>query len=93
MNKYEALYILDAACNDEERDGLVAKFENVVTNSGGVVEKSDKWGVKKLAYPINYKSEGFYVLMSFESDPSAVQELNRVMGITENVIRSMITKL
>ncbi|MBR1868384.1 MAG: 30S ribosomal protein S6 [Clostridia bacterium] len=93
MNKYEALYILDTACADEERDGLIAKFENVVVNSGGVVEKSDKWGVKKLAYPINYKSEGFYVLMSFESDPNAVQELNRVMGISENVMRSMITKL
>ena len=93
MNKYEALYILDAACQDEERDGLIAKFESVVANSGGVVEKSDKWGVKKLAYPINYKAEGYYVLMTFESEPATVHELNRVMGITENVMRSMISKL
>ena len=48
------IYILDAACSDEEKEALIAKFEGVVTKNGGVVEKTEKWGVKKLAYPIDY---------------------------------------
>lgn len=93
MNKYEMLYVLDTACTDEEKEALIAKFENVVKESGGTVESIDKWGVKKLAYPIDYKSEGYYVLMTFESGPSLVQELKRVVGITEHVMRRLITKL
>ena len=65
MNKYEMIYILDAACSDEEKEALIAKFEGVVTKNGGTVEKTDKWGVKKLAYAIDYKTEGYYVCMTF----------------------------
>ena len=53
MKKYEMLYILDNSVSDEEKDQLIAKFENLVKDNGGVVEKSDKWGAKKLAYPID----------------------------------------
>ena len=93
MKKYEMLYILDATLSDEARDAVIAKFEEIVKKSGGNVESSEKWGVKKLAYPINYKSEGYYVLMTFECEPSAVSEIERVAGITENVMRRVITKL
>lgn len=92
MRKYEMLYILTATLTDEEKDAIIAKFENVVKNAGGNVEKVDKWGVKKLAYPINYKSEGFYVLMSFEASTTVVAELKRIAGITDGVIRRLITK-
>ncbi len=92
MRKYEMLYILTATLTDEEKDAIIAKFENVVKNAGGNVEKVDKWGVKKLAYPINYKSEGFYVLMSFEATTTVVAELKRIAGITDGVIRRLITK-
>lgn len=93
MNKYEMLYILDATLTDEEKDVLIAKFETVVTSNGGSVEKIDKWGVKKLAYPIDYKSEGYYVLMTFEGGSTLVQEVKRVVGITEHVMRRLITKI
>ena len=93
MNKYEMLYILDTAVGDEEKEAVIAKFENIVKNNGGVVESTDKWGVKKLAYPIDYKAEGYYVLMTFEAEPALIQELNRVIGIDEKVIRSLITKI
>ena len=86
------LYILTATLTDEEKDAIIAKFETVVKNAGGNVEKVDKWGVKKLAYPINYKSEGFYVLMSFEATTTVVAELKRIAGITDGVIRRLITK-
>ena len=92
MRKYEMLYILSATMSDEEKDAVIAKFENVVTASGGNVEKVDKWGLKKLVYPINYKTEGYYVLMTFESTTSVVAELKRIAGITDGVMRRLITK-
>lgn len=91
MKKYEMLYILDNSVSDEEKEQLIAKFENLVKDNGGVVEKSDKWGAKKLAYAIDYKTEGYYVLLTFESEPSFVKELDRVAGITENVMRRLIS--
>ena len=92
MNKYEMIYILDAACSDEEKEALIAKFEGVVTKNGGTVEKTDKWGVKKLAYAIDYKTDGYYVYVAFEGDSNLVQEVKRVVGITEHVLRRLITK-
>ena len=92
MNKYEMIYILDTTCTDEKRDALIEKIENVVLKAGGSVEKTEKWGVKKLAYPIDYKTEGYYVYMAFEGDCNLVQEMKRVVGISEGVIRRLITK-
>ena len=92
MRKYEMLYILDATLTDEAKDAIIAKFDAIVKECGGNVLKVDKWGVKKLAYPINYKNEGFYVLMSFEASTTVVAELKRIAGITDGVIRRLITK-
>ena len=92
MRKYEMLYILSTELAEEVRDGIINKFESVVKENGGTVEKVDKWGVKKLAYPINYKTEGYYVLMAFESDVNLITELKRVAGITDGILRRLITK-
>lgn len=92
MTKYEMLYILSTKMEDEAKDAIIAKFENIVTSAGGAVEKTDKWGARKLAYPINYQSEGFYVLMTFECAPSVIAEITRVAGITEGMLRQMVTK-
>ncbi len=92
MTKYEMLYILDASLTDEAKEAIITKFEDLVKNNGGVVEKTDRWGVKKLQYPINYKSEGYYVLMTFEAATTLVQEIKRVAGITDGIIRRLITK-
>ena len=92
MRKYEMLYILDATLTDEAKDAITAKFDAIVKECGGNVEKVDKWGVKKLAYPINYKNEGFYVLMTFNAATNVVAELKRIAGITDGVIRRLITK-
>jgi len=93
MTKYEMLYILDNALTDEAKDGIITKIEDLVTKNGGVIEKTDRWGVKKLQYPINYKSEGFYVLTTFEAEKAFVEELKRVIGITDGIIRRLITKI
>ena len=93
MTKYEMLYILDATLADDAKDGIIKKIEDLVVANGGVVEKTDRWGVRKLQYPINYKSEGFYVLMTFEAEKTFVEELKRVIGITDGIIRRLITKI
>ena len=93
MNKYEMLYILTTDMTDEAKDAIIAKFEAIVQNDGGAVEKTEKWGVKKLAYPIDYKSDGYYVPMTFEGKPTLIKELERVAGITDGVMRRMVTKL
>ena len=90
--KYEMLYVLDTALSDEAKEAEVAKYENTVKAMGGSVVSIDKWGVKKLAYPINYKSDAFYVLMTFDADGAAVKELDRIAGITDEVLRRMISK-
>jgi small subunit ribosomal protein S6 len=92
MTKYEMLYILDKDLTDEVKESIIKKFEDLVKESGGNVEKTDRWGMKKLQYPINYKSEGYYVLMSFEAEKTLVVEMKRVAGITDGIIRRLITK-
>ena len=93
MTKYEMLYILDASLTDEAKDGIIKKIEDLVSSNGGVVEKTDRWGVRKLQYPINYKSEGYYVLTTFEAEKTLVVEIKRIIGITDGIIRRLITKI
>ena len=92
MNKYEVLYILDAKLDDAAKDALIEKFKGVVETAGGSVEGVDKWGVKKLANEINFKSEGYYVLMNFTADAALPQELERQMRITDEVMRFIVVK-
>ena len=92
MKTYEMLYVLDAALSDEAKESFVSKFEAIVSNGGGKVVSTDKWGVKKLAYPIRYKNDGYYVLMTFEAESAVVDELDRIAGLSTEVLRRMITK-
>ncbi|MBR5388587.1 MAG: 30S ribosomal protein S6 [Clostridia bacterium] len=93
MTKYEMLYIIDVSLSDEAKDAIVKKFEDLVTANGGTVEKTDRWGVRKLQYPIDYKTEGYYVLMTFEAAKTLVVEIKRIAGITDGVVRRLITKI
>lgn len=93
MTKYEMLYILDNSLADEAKEGIIKKIEDLVSKNGGVIEKTDRWGVKKLQYPINYKSEGYYVLTTFEAEKTLVVEIKRIVGITDGIIRRLITKI
>ena len=64
MNTYEALYIIDKDVTDEGKQAVIDKLSDVVTSAGGEVLNVDKWGMRKYAYPINFKNEGYYVLMN-----------------------------
>ncbi len=92
MTKYEMLYILDADLEEAKREEIIKKFEDLVVNNGGVIEKTDRWGMKKLQYPINYKSEGYYVLMTFQAEKTLVVEIKRIAGIIDGIVRRLITK-
>lgn len=91
MKTYEMIYILDAALADEAKDAMRKKLEDVVTSAGGNVVSVDKTGVKKLAYPINYKTDGDFNVMTFEAEGSVVKELERISDLSTEVIRRMIT--
>ncbi|MBE5752312.1 MAG: 30S ribosomal protein S6 [Clostridia bacterium] len=93
MTKYEMLYLLNNDLTDEAKDAKIAKYEDIVKSMGGAVASTDKWGTKKTAYPINFKNEAYYVLMTFEADGKVVEELKRVAGIDADVVRRLITKL
>jgi small subunit ribosomal protein S6 len=93
MNKYEMLYILNSELSDEAKEAVIAKLETLITSAGGTVVSTDKWGVKKLQYPIQFKNEGYYVLTTFECSPEFVQELKRVIGISEGILRRLITRV
>mgnify|MGYP005831051297 FL=1 len=92
MKSYEMLYVLDNSVADEAKDALVAKFEGIVTSMGGELVSTDKWGSKTLPYAIQYKNDGFFVLMKFNSEPDVVKELDRIAGLSDEVIRRMIVK-
>lgn len=93
MAKYEMLYLINNALTEEAKDAKVVKYEDIVKSMGGAVVSTDKWGTKKTAYPINYKTEAYFVLMTFEADGKVVEELKRVAGIDADVVRRLITKL
>ena len=67
-------------------------MSQLVTDNGGSVEKVDKWGAKKLAYPINFKEDGYYVLMNFECEPALIAEMERQLRINDQVMRHMVVK-
>lgn len=90
MNLYEMLYIIDNKVAEEKRDALISQYEEMIKADGGKVKKTDKWGEKKFAYPINFKDSGFYVLMTFEAKPTLLEELRRKMGNNEQIVREQI---
>ena len=86
---YEVVYIIDPAQGEENTAALVAKFKTLAEQNGSDVVV-EEWGTRKLAYPINYKTEGYYVLMTFVSGPAFPRELDRKLRIAEGVMRSLI---
>ena len=88
--KYELMYIINPNLEEEERTAIVEKFKALVEQHGTVDEMEVK-EKQKLAYEINYIGEGYYVLVKFTIDPAFPAELDRVLGITDGIMRSLIT--
>ena len=88
--KYEALYIINPTLSEEDTQAMVEKFKAMV-EAEGTLTAVDEWGKRRLAYPIEDLTEGYYVLMTFEAKPELPAELDRVMKITEGIMRCLIT--
>ena len=92
MNKYEMLTIFSASLNDEQKEAIVEKYSKLMEKNGGKVEsvnKANPWGLRKLAYPVKYKTEGYYVLYNFEATAETAANVVALMRIDENVLRQM----
>jgi small subunit ribosomal protein S6 len=93
MNKYELVYVIDTALDDDARKVVIDRFNGMIEQEGGKVLKVDEWGKRRLAYPINYKTEGYYVLVNFESEATLPREVERTMQIAESILRYLIVKV
>ena len=94
MNRYEMIYIIDADLEEAARKELIEKVSTLITNNGGEIEKVDEtWGKRRLAYAIDYKTEGWYVLVNFTAPVELPRELERNLQINENVLRYLVIKL
>ena len=90
MNKYENLYVITPELEEEAIKAIIEKFSGIITANGGEIESVDEWGKRRLAYPINDETEGYYVLFDFTSAPAFPAELDRVYKITEGILRTLI---
>ena len=92
MNQYEVMYVVDAALEDSARNELINRFNELVVKNGGEVERVDEWGKRRLAYAINYKTEGYYVLMYIKAPADLPRELERNLKISESVLRYLVIR-
>lgn len=91
VNKYETIFIIDASLAEDQIAALSEKFRSMIANAGEI-EVVEEWGKRRLAYPINDKNEGYYVLVRFSAPAEFPKELDRVYGITDGIMRTLIIK-
>jgi small subunit ribosomal protein S6 len=94
LRHYEALYVVDPEITDEDLEPIMEKYKKIVADGGGTVGETGKWeqGRRRLAYEIDGRREGMYVLMNFESNSEVPKELDRIYRISDDVFRHMIVR-
>ena len=90
MKAYALLFFVAPTLDEEGRANVMNRIENTITAGEGVIDSTEDWGKRKLAYEINKLSEGDYILINFHADPNHIAELDRVLRINDNVERHMI---
>ena len=91
LHSYETIMIIDATLDEEAVKGLQEKFTSLIA-ANGTVESVDEWGKRRLAYEINDRTEGFYVLVNFTADADFPKELDRQYKITDGILRTLIIR-
>ena len=89
MTNYEVMFIIDPALEDEKKEATIEAIKEIIA-SEGEVGNVDVWGIRKLAYPIQKKTEGYYVVIEFKALPTLPKELDRRLKISDNVMRHLI---
>lgn len=92
MAKYETMLVTSSNLDEEASSALIAKFKTLI-EANGTIDSVDEWGKRRLAYPINFKNEGYYVLVQFTAAPEFPRELERNLQINENVMRYLVTRI
>lgn len=92
MKQYELMYVLRTDMDEQATKEAIEKFNTIITAGGGTIDKTEEMGKRRLAYPIDYQLDGYYVLQYFTSGPDLPRELERNFKISENVLRYMVHK-
>ena len=93
MRIYEELFILRPEATEEEMDPFVEQLQQVITAGGGTVDKVEKWGKRKLAYRVEKREEGYYVLIQFSAGPDVVKELERRLRVSDLAIKHLTVRI
>jgi len=93
MRIYEELFIVRPDATDEEVDPVVEQLKNVITQAGGTIDKTEKWGVRKLAYRVLKYNEGQYILLQFTAKPETVKELERRLRVADMVLKFLTVRI
>lgn len=93
LNHYEAVFVLTPVLSEPQMKEAVNKFEKLLTDNGGAIANREEWGLRKLAYPIQGKSSGFYCLLQFDVEPAMIAKLETEFNRDERVIRFLTTRL
>ncbi len=93
MRHYEVMVILDAGLEEDGIRATVDRASKSLTSNGATVGKVDRWGKRRFAYEVNHRGEGYYLLINFEAEPAAVSELDRMLGLADEVIRHKVIRL
>ena len=92
MSKYELMFVIDPTLEDEKKAAAVESVKAIIAEAGEVTD-AEEWGLRKLAYPIDKKDEGYYVVMHFNAQPELPKELDRRLRISDNFMRHIIVNL
>lgn len=93
MRKYEILYIIRPNIGDEEKTALVERFDNILKDNGAEIIESKEWGKRRLAYEIDNYRDGIYHVITVNAEPAAIQEFDRLIKISDDVIRHIVVRL
>ena len=93
MRPYEVMVIVDAGLDDEVIRSTIDRATAVITGSGGTVGRVDRWGKRRFAYEVNHRSEGYYALIETTAEPTTMAELDRMLGLADEVIRHKVIRL
>ncbi len=91
MRNYEVVFII-RSLEEEATNAVIEKFSKLIVANGGTIDKEDRWGKRRLAYDIKKESEGFYVIFYVTCEPACVDECDRVMKITDEILKHMIVR-
>jgi small subunit ribosomal protein S6 len=93
MRPYEVMVILDASLDDEVVNGTIERATKLIADRGGAVSRVDRWGRRRFAYEIQHRSEGYYAVIETTADPPVMADLERMLGLADEVVRHKVIRL